>query len=521
MPPGEVSVRRLEAILCGDIVGYSKHMSYDEEGTLARVMHHRREIIEPTIAEHHGRVVKWLGDGFLALFNSPLEAVRCAIVIQQAVGVRNTSLVRANRIEYRMGVNLGDVIVTGDDVYGDGVNVSARLQASAAPGTVNISGGVYEQIKNKLVVGYQSLGDEKLKNITDPVRIYRVLPDPAAVRTYSRRKVWIGSAAAAVALMAIGGGLTYWAVRDRAPFAAPKMATAAPPAPSATPAPTPLPPSPAPVSPAQMPPRPAPQPSITPPEAQPDARLAAVSPAAPVPAPDARREDRDCQGCPELVNIPSGTFRMGSNDDASEKPVRSVAVKAFAMSRYPITVKEWRQCYAANACKFEPVASEDEPMRNVSFNDVQDYIAWLSTATGQRYRLPSEAEWEYAARAGSTTPYWWGRQMVAGMANCKACGGPAELLPVGRFAPNGWGLHDLVGSVSQWTQDCWHRDYTGAPKDASAWDRQNCRERVLRGGSWMSSDAFDLRVTSRAYYDPAVRYPAHGFRVVRAVKTGG
>jgi class 3 adenylate cyclase len=99
MPPEEGSVRRLEAILCGDIVGYSKHMSYDEEGTLARVMHHRREIIEPTVAEHHGRVVKWLGDGFLAMFDSPLEAVRCAIVILQAVTVRNTSLVPINRIE--------------------------------------------------------------------------------------------------------------------------------------------------------------------------------------------------------------------------------------------------------------------------------------------------------------------------------------------------------------------------------------------------------------------------------------
>ena len=198
---------------------------------MARVMHHRREIIEPTVAEHHGRIIKWLGDGFLAMFDSPLEAVRCAIVIQQAVTVRNTSLVPINRIEYRMGVNLGDVIIKDDDIYGDGVNVAARLQTSATPGTVNISGGVYEQIKNKLVVGYQSLGDEKLKNITDPVRIYRVLPDPAAVQTYSRRKVWIGSTAAAVALMGIGGGLTYWVMRERPPFAATQIAAAPPRAP--------------------------------------------------------------------------------------------------------------------------------------------------------------------------------------------------------------------------------------------------------------------------------------------------
>ena len=519
MPPGEPSVRRLEAILCGDIVGYSKHMSYDEEGTLARVMHHRREIIEPTVAEHHGRIVKWLGDGFLAMFDSPLEAVRCAIVILQAVTVRNTSLVPINRIEYRLGVNLGDVIIKDDDIYGDGVNVAARLQTSATPGTVNISGGVYEQIKNKLVVGYQSLGDEKLKNITDPVRIYRVLPDPAAVRTYSRRKVWIGSTAAAVALMGIGGGLTYWVMRERAPFAATQIAAAPPPAPI----PTPAPPAASSARPGtvEVPPPPARTGPITSPESQPEPRIAAVPAPAPAPAPQTRQELRDCQGCPEMVVIPSGTFRMGSNDDPSEKPAHSVSVKTFAMSRYPITVREWRQCYAANACKFEPIATENEPMRNVSFNDVQDYVGWLSNATGQAYRLPTEAEWEYAARAGSTTPYWWGRQMVAGVANCKACGGPPELLPVGRFAPNNWGLHDMVGSVSQWTQDCWHRDYTGAPRDGSAWEGPSCRERVLRGGSWMSSDAFDIRVTSRAYYDAAVRYPAHGFRVVRPAKTGG
>jgi formylglycine-generating enzyme required for sulfatase activity/class 3 adenylate cyclase len=506
--------RRLEAILCGDIVGYSRLMSSDEEGTLARVMHHRREIIDPTIAEHYGRLVKWTGDGFLAMFDSPLEAVRCAIVIQQSVAVRNTSLGKDNRVEYRIGVNLGDVIVHENDVFGDGVNIAARLEQAAQPGTVNISGGVYEQIKNKLVVGYQSLGDEKLKNITDPVRIYRVLPDPAAVQTFSKRKAWLGRAAA-VGLMVIGGGVTYWFLRDRPPIAATQLAAVppAPAAPVATPAP-------APQGQLQLPPTPAPPGPIVVPAPPPEARVAAIPPPTSVPPPT-RQEGRDCQGCPEMVNIPSGTFNMGSNDDRSEKPVRSVSVKAFAISRYPISVREWRQCHAADVCKFEPIATEDEPMRNVSFNDAQDYIRWLSKATGQPYRLPSEAEWEYAARAGSNNPYPWGRQMVAGLANCKACGGPPELLPVGRFAPNNWGLHDIVGSVAQWTQDCWHRDYSGAPRDGSAWEGPNCGQRVLRGGSWLSSDPLDVRVTNRAYYEATVRYPAHGFRVVRPVRPGG
>src|SRR5919112_249787 len=229
------SPRRLAAILAADIAGYSRLMNHDEEGTLARLKRHRREMIEPTIQEHFGRVIKTTGDGFLAMFDSPLEAVRCAIVIQQSMAARNTSLPPEQWIRYRIGVNLGDVIVDPDDIYGDGVNIAARLESIAVPGGVYISGGVYEQIKNKLVVGYQSLGDEKLKNITDPVRIYRVLPDPAAVRTYSRRNVWIGSAAAAVVLMGIGGLLTYWVMRERPPLAANQVAAALLPSPLATP----------------------------------------------------------------------------------------------------------------------------------------------------------------------------------------------------------------------------------------------------------------------------------------------
>ena len=157
-------------------------MGIDEEGTYARVTRQRREIIEPTIAENHGRLVKYTGDGFLAMFDSPVEAVRCAIVIQQTMVGRNASLPREQWILYRIGVHLGDVIVERDDIYGEGVNIAARLEGIANPGELYVSGGVYEQIKNKLVCAYQSLGDRQVKNITDPVNVYRVLPDPAALR---------------------------------------------------------------------------------------------------------------------------------------------------------------------------------------------------------------------------------------------------------------------------------------------------------------------------------------------------
>src|SRR5215213_8605619 len=199
--------RRLAAIMSADIAGFSRLMEHDEEGTHARLKRCRRDIIEPTVAEHHGHVVKHVGDGFIAIFDSPLEATRCAIVIQQTIAARNAAVPKNLWLQYRIGINLGDVLVETDDIYGDGVNIAARLQTAATPGEVNISGGVYEQVKNKLVCGYQSLGDEKLKNITDPVRIYRVLPDPSAVSRASGRGLRWSSFIPAAVLALIGAGL--------------------------------------------------------------------------------------------------------------------------------------------------------------------------------------------------------------------------------------------------------------------------------------------------------------------------
>ena len=206
-PPPEGPLRRLASILAADISGYSRLMELDEEGTYARVMRQRRELIEPTLAEHHGKLIKYTGDGFLAMFDSPVEAVRCAIVIQQSMVGRNTSLPREQWILYRIGIHLGDVIVEPSDVYGDGVNIAARLEGIASPGDVYVSGGVYEQIKNKLVCAYQSLGDRQVKNITDPVSVYRVLPDPAAL-SQARRKRWPVALLAVliVSVIAILGG---------------------------------------------------------------------------------------------------------------------------------------------------------------------------------------------------------------------------------------------------------------------------------------------------------------------------
>src|ERR1700681_4044574 len=209
-PPRESIPRRLAAIVAGDIAGYSRLMETDEEGTHNRVKRIERDLIEPSIAEHHGRLVKTTGDGFIAIFDSPVEAVRCSIVIQQNLVGRNASLPRHSWIEYRIGVNLGDVIIETDDVYGDGVNIAARIEGIADPGQVYISGGIYEQIKHKLVCGYESLGDRKVKNITDPVKVYRVLPDPASFNRTRKRRENILIVLLGVTLLVIAGGALWY-----------------------------------------------------------------------------------------------------------------------------------------------------------------------------------------------------------------------------------------------------------------------------------------------------------------------
>src|SRR5258705_3071365 len=209
-PPREPSPRRLAAIVAGDIAGYSRLMQIDEEGTHIRVKRIERDLIEPSIAEHHGRLVKTTGDGFIAIFDSPVEAVRCGIVIQQNMVGRNTSLPKHHWIEYRIGVNLGDVIIEVDDVYGDGVNIASRLEGIADPGQVYISGGIYEQIKHKLICGYELLGDRKGKNITDPVRVYRVLPDPAAFHKTRKRRENVLIFLLSLTLLIIAGGALWY-----------------------------------------------------------------------------------------------------------------------------------------------------------------------------------------------------------------------------------------------------------------------------------------------------------------------
>src|SRR5262245_11232298 len=169
--------RRLAAILAADVAGYSRLMGADEEGTLERLKALRRELIDPNIANHHGRIVKTIGDGLLVEFTSVVDAVRCAAEVQQAMPGWNAGLPADNRIELRIGINLGDVIADGDDLYGDGVNIAARIEALADAGAVFVSGTVYEQVRDRLPFGFGDLGEKQVKNIARPIRVYRVLLD--------------------------------------------------------------------------------------------------------------------------------------------------------------------------------------------------------------------------------------------------------------------------------------------------------------------------------------------------------
>lgn len=230
---------------------------------------------------------------------------------------------------------------------------------------------------------------------------------------------------------------------------------------------------------------------------------------------------KDCPDCPELVVIPAGEFSMGSTASPIEQPQRNVVIaKPFAIGRFEVTFSEWDNCFTAGACKYRP---EDQgwgrgnrPVIDVSWDDAQTFVTWLSQKSGKRYRLPSEAEWEYSARGGTPNAYWWGTQIGSGRAKCEDCGGDSSrtTLPVGSFRPNAFGLHDTSGNAAEWVDDCWNDSYRGAPKHAASVTTGSCRQRVLRGGSFGNKSPA-LRSAARFRYDKDVRYYANGFRLVR------
>jgi formylglycine-generating enzyme required for sulfatase activity len=231
---------------------------------------------------------------------------------------------------------------------------------------------------------------------------------------------------------------------------------------------------------------------------------------------------RDCEQCPQLALIPPGVFSMGSKEMFPfEGPVHQVNIrKPFYIGRREVTVDEWNACVAGGGCAYSPPRQSGTggslPVTNVDWEDTQQYVAWLKEKTGKVYRLPSESEWEYAARAGTQTAYPWGDKLEANRANCSGCNDPKTggVVPTGTYAANGFGLYDMTGNAAEWVEDCWSDSYKSAPTDGSAWTKPQCQERVLRGGSF-NNDPRYLRSASRFKYDFDVRYYTNGFRVAR------
>ena len=273
---------------------------------------------------------------------------------------------------------------------------------------------------------------------------------------------------------------------------------------------------------------------------------------------------RDCPECPEMVVVPAGSYRMGSPSyeqgrQEDEGPVHEVTIAAsFAIGRHEVTVAEFGRfvdetgysagssCWTYENGEWESRAgrgwrnpgfgqSGRHPVVCVDWNGAQAYVAWLSRQTGEEYRLPSESEWEYAARAGTATVRYWGegelgqcRHANGGDASLKerysdwpwpvaSCrDGHVHTAPAGSFAANGWGLHDMLGNVWEWTEDCWNGSYAGAPSDGGAWEYGDCSVRVLRGGSWIYSPSV-LRAADRFRNSTGVRSFSIGFRVARTL----
>jgi len=272
------------------------------------------------------------------------------------------------------------------------------------------------------------------------------------------------------------------------------------------------------------------------------------------------REFQECSDCPQMVAIPGGQFKMGSPAAEpgrfdSEGPQHLVSVRAFALGEYDVTTEQfltflresgyqpppcdpilglgWRTTVRGLA--YAPGESDPplEPASCLNWNDAQAYITWLNGKVRSLpsaakyhagpYRLPSEAEWEYAARAGTTTARWWGEAIGKDKANCDGCGSRWDnklIAPVGSFGINPFGLHDILGNIWQWVEDCWHENYVGAPTDGGAWLGGDCTKRVMRGGSWSNTPVF-VRSAARSRGNAAggdFDYSSYaGFRVARTL----
>src|SRR5215469_11066692 len=532
--PREDPERRLAAILVADVVGYSRLMQADEEGTLSRLEEIGAGIIEPRVAAHRGHIFRTMGDGLLIEFPSVVEAVLCAAEIQEELRQKGDAEPPEKRIQLRIGINIGDVIRKGNDVFGTGVNIAARLESLAEPGSIYISGEAYDQVRDR-PFAFDDLGMKAVKNIARLVRVYRVRPGEVT-RTSARVAHWLPQSwqlRAAVGGSFIGLAIVVAALVLLLPTLKKTTSSFTQPIPA----------------------------TETPRSSDEMSAWAKIKSSDKIDElasyldqfSNSRYSEyvrhrlnalrshpeitkfRDCIDCPEMVVIPAGSFTMGVPQTGIDRygfslgdsaPIHLVRIaQPFALGEFLVTRRQYAAfaaetghkgsgCSAlpldGTAWKFDPALSwrdpgftqaDDHPAVCVSWDDAIAYASWLSKKTGRNYRLPSEAEWEYAARAGDTAGRYFGDAPICEFANVRdrskkqlystgqffECNsGFSNTSPVGSFPPNGFGLYDMLGNVWEWVEDCWAKSYVDAPVDGAARENALCEARVRRGGSWNS-----------------------------------
>lgn len=245
---------------------------------------------------------------------------------------------------------------------------------------------------------------------------------------------------------------------------------------------------------------------------------------------------KDCDQCPEMVVIPAGSFEMGAKEydtaARAERELPRVAVtipSPFAVGRFEVTYTQYLACHEAGGCQSKPHhygwGGKTQPVTGIDWPAMNEYVQWLSNMTGHAYSLLSEAEWEYAARGGTSTIYWWGDELGVQRAKCRGCDGNGFITnsfkaptPVGNFPANPFGLHDMTGNVSEWLQDCFHETHEGRPSTSVPRVDGNCDFRIVRGASFLSPVASRARLSSRQARPPHMSNQSIGFRVRRTLQ---
>ena len=233
---------------------------------------------------------------------------------------------------------------------------------------------------------------------------------------------------------------------------------------------------------------------------------------------------KECDFCPVMIVVPAGRFTMGASADeagstADERPQHQVTFPRFSVGRFPVSLDEWNACVVGKGCSFrpsDPTSSEWKPVTNIQWAEAKEYVEWLSRATGKPYRLLSESEREYVARAGTTTAFWWGDSFAIDRVEERQLAG-TNSPPPRPSLPNPWGIYEVHGSVYDWVEDCWHDTYQGAPADGSAWIEGDCSRHVLRGGSF-SRAMQTRRAAARIWFGPENRMRYMSVRVARTLQ---